>query len=244
MKFIAALVALVALIPLQAEQAPPTVPTMPTASGTSPYAAPLPPADEWTLAQRFSYLWAMSELPRVVQQQGMDPRAIILGLEDLIARNDSKVDLELAQGIVNEYQKQLADKMQQQVGMMKAANERHMAQVAQQDGMVSTESGLVYRVIKPGTGPKPTANSKVRVNYTGRFINGRVFDSTAQRDGPAILSPSGVIPGWSEALQLMSVGAKWELHIPWNLAYGERGRQGAVPPYSTLIFELELLGIE
>ena len=106
-----------------------------------------------------------------------------------------------------------------------------------------TESGLQYEVLTEGTGAKPTAASSVRVHYTGSLIDGTVFDSSVKRGTPAEFPVGGVIKGWTEALQLMTVGSKWRLTIPQELAYGERGAGASIPPFATLIFEVELLEI-
>ena len=110
------------------------------------------------------------------------------------------------------------------------------------EGVVTLPSGLQYRILKKGTGAVPTDTSQVEVNYEGRLIDGTVFDSSYQRGKPATFACNQVIKGWTEALQLMPVGSTWELFIPYNLAYGERGNQG-IPPFSTLIFKVELLNI-
>lgn len=111
------------------------------------------------------------------------------------------------------------------------------------EGVTVTESGLQYEVLKEGDGPKPTAEDKVRVHYHGTLIDGTVFDSSVDRGEPAVFGVGQVIPGWTEALQLMPVGSKWKLYIPSNIAYGERGAGGQIGPNSTLIFEVELLEI-
>ena len=105
-------------------------------------------------------------------------------------------------------------------------------------------SGLIYREIVAGYGDTPTAGNAVTVHYTGRLIDGTVFDDSRTREEPAKLNVSNVIPGWKEALQLMKVGAKWELVIPYQLAYGEQGAGPQIGPYSTLIFDIELIGID
>ena len=110
-------------------------------------------------------------------------------------------------------------------------------------GVVTTESGLQYQIITPGTGSKPSSGQKVKVHYTGKLVNGKVFDSSVERGEPAVFGVNEVIPGWTEALQLMPVGSKWTLYIPPALGYGENGTQG-IPGNSILIFEVELLGIE
>lgn len=111
-------------------------------------------------------------------------------------------------------------------------------------GVQTTSSGLQYMVMKEGAGDKPTLNDKVTTHYHGTLIDGTVFDSSVERGQPASFPVSGVIPGWTEALQLMPVGSKWKLFVPANLAYGERGAGGKIGPNSTLIFEVELLSID
>lgn len=110
-------------------------------------------------------------------------------------------------------------------------------------GVVTLPDGLQYKVIKQGTGPTPTANDTVTVNYKGTLIDGTEFDSSYKRHEPASFPVNAVIPGWTEALQLMKVGAVWELYIPAALAYGERGAPPAIGPNQTLIFQVELLSI-
>jgi FKBP-type peptidyl-prolyl cis-trans isomerase FklB len=121
--------------------------------------------------------------------------------------------------------------------------EAFLAANAKKDGVTTTASGLQYKVIKSGTGATPTASDQVKVDYTGTLIDGKVFDSSVQRGQPAVFPVGQVIPGWTEALQLMKVGDKWQLFIPAKLAYGDRGAGGAIPPNSALIFEVELLDI-
>ena len=110
-------------------------------------------------------------------------------------------------------------------------------------GVVTLPDGLQYTILKEGTGAMPKATDKVKVDYTGTLIDGTVFDSSVDRGEPATFPVTGVIKGWTEALQLMKVGAKWRLFVPYDLAYGERGAGQKIGPYSTLIFEVELLDI-
>ncbi len=124
-----------------------------------------------------------------------------------------------------------------------AAGGAFLAENAKKAGIVVTESGLQYEVLNAGSGAKPTRADKVRTHYHGTLIDGTVFDSSYNRGQPAEFPVSGVIAGWTEALQLMPVGAKYRLYIPHNLAYGERGAGGAIKPYSALIFDVELLDI-
>lgn len=129
-------------------------------------------------------------------------------------------------------------------GENKTAGEAFMAKVAKEEGVVKTESGLCYKVIKEGKGAIPTKTDRVKVHYRGTLIDGTEFDSSYKRgDEPTTFRANQVIPGWTEALTMMPVGSKWELYIPQDLAYGERN-QGTIKPYSALIFEVELIDIE
>ncbi|MBO4690526.1 MAG: FKBP-type peptidyl-prolyl cis-trans isomerase [Paludibacteraceae bacterium] len=126
----------------------------------------------------------------------------------------------------------------------KAEGEQFLAENAKREGVKTTESGLQYEVIEATLGQKPKATDKVKVHYEGTLIDGTVFDSSYKR-GEAISFPlNGVIKGWTEGLQLMSVGSKYKFFIPYQLAYGERGAGASIPPYAALIFTVELLGIE
>ena len=126
----------------------------------------------------------------------------------------------------------------------KAEGEQFLAENAKREGVKTTESGLQYEVIEATLGQKPKATDKVKVHYEGTLIDGTIFDSSYKR-GEAISFPlNGVIKGWTEGLQLMSVGSKYKFFIPYQLAYGERGAGASIPPYAALIFTVELLGIE
>lgn len=125
-----------------------------------------------------------------------------------------------------------------------AAGEKFLADKAKEKGVVKTESGLLYKVIKPGTGKQPQKTDQVTVNYKGTLIDGTTFDSSYDRKKPTTFGVTRVIKGWTEALLLMKEGAKWEIYVPYNLAYGERGAGAKIKPYSTLIFEVELIKTE
>lgn len=120
----------------------------------------------------------------------------------------------------------------------------YLAENSKKEGVTVTETGLQYEVMKRGTGPKPKATDKVKTHYHGMLTDGTVFDSSVNRGEPISFQVGGVIKGWTEALQLMNVGDKWRLVIPSELAYGARGAGAKIPPHSTLVFEVELLGIE
>jgi len=125
----------------------------------------------------------------------------------------------------------------------KAAGEAFLAANKSKSGVVTLPDGLQYKIITEGTGPQPSDTDNVSVNYAGTLINGTEFDSSYKRGQPATFPVNGVIPGWVEALKLMKVGSVWELYIPPTLAYGERGAPPAIGPNETLIFKVELLGI-
>lgn len=127
---------------------------------------------------------------------------------------------------------------------VKKAGEAFLAANKTKDSVVTLPSGLQYKILKPGDGPKPVASNRVKTHYHGTLIDGSIFDSSVQRGEPVAFPVTGVIPGWVEALQLMPVGSKWKLFIPYNLAYGERGSMPNIPPYSALVFDVELLEIE
>ena len=137
-----------------------------------------------------------------------------------------------------------AKALESRYGENKAAGEAFLAENAKKEGVVTTESGLQYKVIKEGKGEVPTATSTVKVNYKGTLIDGTEFDSSYKRNEPTTFRANQVIKGWTEALTMMPVGSKWELYIPQELAYGARETGGHIKPFSTLIFEVELLEIE
>lgn len=126
---------------------------------------------------------------------------------------------------------------------LRAAGDDFLAENKTKDGIQVTDSGLQYRVIEEGEGDTPKPENQVTVHYTGKLIDGKVFDSSVQRGEPTQFGVTQVIPGWVEGLQLMKPGAKYEFFIPQELAYGEQGSQGAIPPFSALIFEVELIKV-
>ena len=126
----------------------------------------------------------------------------------------------------------------------KAKEDAFLSENETKEGVHVTASGLQYKVLKDGSGKKPTVDDSVTVNYRGTFLDGKEFDSSYKRNEPDTLPVGGVIPGWTEALQLMKTGSKWEIYIPSKLAYGERGVGEVIPPNSTLIFEVELLSVK
>ena len=166
---------------------------------------------------------------------------LALGIEDVLSHNQPKISYQEAQQVLNTFFQELENKV---AGAAKADGEKFLAENAKRAGVQVTASGLQYEVLEPSLGQKPKATDTVRVHYEGTLIDGTVFDSSYRR-GESISFPlNGVIKGWTEGLQLMSVGSKYKFFIPYQLAYGERGAGQSIPPYAALIFTVELLGIE
>lgn len=167
-------------------------------------------------------------------------------IKDSIAGNTQLKAAE-AQKIVQEFFAEQEKKQRAQAAEMgkklKEEGEKYLAENAKKDGVTVTASGLQYSVIKEGTGKQPKATDSVKCHYEGFLTNGTVFDSSIQRGEPATFPLGGVIAGWTEGLQLMKEGAKYRFFIPYNLAYGEAGAAGAIPPYAALIFDVELLEV-
>ncbi len=138
-----------------------------------------------------------------------------------------------------------ASRRKQKVGeSTRLAGEQFLATNKERPGVITLPDGLQYEVIRMGDGPKPKATDKVKVHYHGTLIDGTIFDSSVERGEPISFGLNQVIKGWTEAVQLMPVGSKWKVFIPYQLAYGERGAGGKIQPYAALIFEIELLAIE
>ena len=163
------------------------------------------------------------------------------GIEDvLIEKKQPKIEGQDAQKVIQEYfTKQQAKASEGKIEEGKA----FLAENGKREEVITLESGLQYEIITSAEGPKPTLNDQVTTHYHGTLLDGTVFDSSVDRGQPATFPVSGVIKGWTEALQLMSVGAKWRLYVPYDLAYGERGASAQIGPYTTLIFDVELLKI-
>lgn len=185
-----------------------------------------------------------------LKQQGMNDlnqAMLAKGLQDAMAGGSTRLTQEQAGTILNAYsQKQYAVRNAESLKVSaenKKIGNAFLAENKTKSGVVTTASGLQYTVEKEGTGAKPTASDRVKVHYTGKLLDGKVFDSSVERGTPAEFGVGEVIKGWTEALQLMPVGSKWKLFIPAELAYGDRGAGADIKAGSTLVFDVELLDI-
>ncbi len=197
--------------------------------------------------EKFSYAYGM-KIGESLKKQGVpvDPAILERGMKDSVAGKTLMTDEEAQAAMTemqNEIRKKQAEKMSEAGGTNKKEGEEFLAENKGKPGVTTLPDGLQYKILKEGTGPKPTASDSVECNYRGTLINGTEFDSSYKRGKSATFPVSGVIKGWTEALQLMPVGSKWQLFIPSGLAYGERGAGADIGPNATLIFEIELLSI-
>jgi FKBP-type peptidyl-prolyl cis-trans isomerase FklB len=206
-----------------------------------------------TRKQKFSYALGMnigSGLGANLKKQSVevDSTLVSQGLKDAMSGAKTRLTQEEAQAVLKEVQtevqKEQQAKMKEAADKNKTEGEAFLAANKSKDGVVTLPSGLQYKILTAGTGPKPTASDSVKCNYRGTLINGSEFDSSYKRGQPATFAVGQVIKGWTEALQLMPVGSKWQLFVPASLAYGERGAGAEIGPNATLIFEVELLSIE
>jgi FKBP-type peptidyl-prolyl cis-trans isomerase FklB len=178
-----------------------------------------------------------------LQKQGLskiDASSFTKGVQDMIGGSELDIDLDDANRFVQEYMQ--AQQAKQYEGVLKEGKD-FLSKNGAREEVTVLPSGLQYEVLQEGTGPKPAPSDKVTVHYHGTLLDGTVFDSSVNRGQPATFGVTQVIQGWVEGLQLMPQGSKWRLYIPYDLAYGERGAGGKIGPYSTLIFDVELLKI-
>jgi FKBP-type peptidyl-prolyl cis-trans isomerase FklB len=215
-----------------------------------PAAAPVVPK---TQQEKASYAIG-ANIGRGMKKDGVkiDPKALSRGLSDALAGTKLALTDEEMQASLMALQTEVRKRLEGEAAATAAANKKtgddFLAANKSKEGVIILPSGLQYKILKEGTGPKPTAADQVECNYRGTLVDGTEFDSSYKRGTPATFPVGQVIKGWTEALQLMPVGSKWELFVPANLAYGERGagQRGSevIGPNSTLIFEVELLSIK
>jgi FKBP-type peptidyl-prolyl cis-trans isomerase FklB len=216
-----------------------------TATAAKPAAAPVTLK---TQKDKISYAIGMN-IGAGMKKDGLDidPNVLSQGIKDALAGTKPLMTEAEAQAVMTEFRTEMMKKKQEEAQRVGDANKQQgqqfLAANKGKEGVVTTASGLQYKILKEGTGPKPTATDTVTVNYRGTLINGTEFDSSYKRNEPATFGVGQVIKGWTEALQLMPVGSKWQLFIPSDLAYGERSPGAEIGPNSTLIFDVELLSI-
>jgi FKBP-type peptidyl-prolyl cis-trans isomerase FklB len=182
------------------------------------------------------------------QSIDVNPDLLVRGIKDSFSNAKPLLTEAEVEEVLTAFKKDMAAKQQQQIATLSEKNKKDgaafLAANKTKEGVKTTASGLQYKVLKQGTGPKPKATDTVKTTYKGSLIDGSVFDSSDQHGGSATFPVNGVIKGWTEALQLMEVGSKWQIFVPAELAYGERGAGDVIGPNATLIFEVELLSIE
>lgn len=228
------------------------VPAKPAAKPVPAKATPAKPAVASKMTNEIdsvAYSIGMN-IAQNLKGQGLDKINVNLlakGIQDVLKGGKGDLDDNQAQMILGNYFNKLQTQRQSEDAKKfegnKLIGEKFLAENKNKPGVVTLPSGLQYEIMKAGEGPKPTINNTVKTHYHGTLIDGTIFDSSVKRGQPAEFPVGGVIQGWVEALQLMPVGSKWKLFVPYNLAYGERAAGQEIKPYSTLIFEVELLEI-
>jgi FKBP-type peptidyl-prolyl cis-trans isomerase FklB len=202
-----------------------------------------------SFAQKLSYVLGQQIGNNIKESPTeIDVDIFVRGIKDSLKGSKSLLNEEETNEIRQEFSRQIQESRNQQVAVLSEKNlkdgQAFLAENKQKEGIVTTDSGLQYKVLKQGDGPKPLATDKVTVHYRGALLDGTEFDSSYKRGQPASFQVGGVIRGWTEALQLMNVGSKYQLFIPSDLAYGQRGAGQRIGPNSMLIFDVELLSIE
>ena len=233
-----------------AQPAPGATTKKTTAAKRIPAPAAKPKAVALTTQQdKVSYAIGMN-MAKTLQRQSLEvePDVLVKGLKDVLTGNKPLLSDDEAMATLMALQNDMRAKQQekaQQLGLSnKKEGEDFLAANKGKEGVVTLPSGLQYKILKEGSGPKPSAADSVVCNYRGTLINGTEFDSSYKSGEAATFPVSGVIKGWTEALQLMPVGSKWQLFVPSDLAYGQRGAGADIGPNATLIFEVELLSIK
>ena len=204
-------------------------------------------ADSLTYAFGMYYGIGLSnELPQILGKE-INTDLLIQAFENAVLNKPTLIDNRIVgmyiQQTMSKKQEQQAAESQQKNAEFQQKNADFLTENAKEKGVETLPSGLQYKVLTKGAGAKPIASDQVKVHYEGSLVDGTVFDSSVERGQPAVFGVTGVIQGWVEALQLMPVGSKWRLFIPYNLAYGERGSPPKIPPFATLIFDVQLLEI-
>ncbi|MCB9185597.1 MAG: FKBP-type peptidyl-prolyl cis-trans isomerase [Flavobacteriales bacterium] len=192
--------------------------------------------------ERLGYALGLNIAKNLKEQgfEGFDLTAFTAAMDDYFATKELKMSVpEVNEALQNAMARIQAEKH----GPVLEEGKKFLEENAKREEVLVTESGLQYRVMKEGSGKSPSPTDQVTTHYHGKLIDGKVFDSSVNRGTPATFPVNGVIQGWQEALPMMKEGDKWELFIPYDLAYGENGAGGAIPPFATLIFEVELISV-
>ena len=238
--------------PAPATKAAPTAKSQTGAATTKPKTAtaarPATPLVLKTQKDKASYAIGMNIGKSMHRDEvDIDPAILARGLKDAMAGSKPLLTDDEAKAVLTELSAGLKQKQEMKMAALamvnKKAGEEFLASNKAKDGVVTLPDGLQYKILKEGTGPKPKADDEVVCNYKGTLIDNTEFDSSYKRGEPATFPVNGVIKGWTEALQLMPVGSKWQLFLPSNLAYGERSPGPEIGPDSTLVFEVELMAI-
>lgn len=187
-----------------------------------------------------------SQIAQQLKSEGLDvnPAFLAQALEDVIAGNEPALTIDEMNAAISSAQQQAQEQTMANAQLAVEAGETFRNQYAEQDGVMRTDSGMLYRILDEGSGEKPADSDTVVVHYRGTLINGAEFDSSIKRNQPATFGLNSIIPGWQEILQLMPEGSRWEVVIPPALAYGSTGAGGMIGPEETLIFEIELIEIK
>jgi FKBP-type peptidyl-prolyl cis-trans isomerase FklB len=198
-----------------------------------------------TQARKLGYAVGI-QMGASLKREGIEPDldALSLGIRDAMEGHAPRISQEEARAAMMAAREASDQKRDSAAAANKAAGEKYLADNAKKPGVKTTASGLQYKVIQSGKGKQPTLESTVSTHYTGTLIDGTVFDSSRERGEPASFPVRGVISGWTEALQLMREGDRWEITLPADIAYGERGAGQAIGPNATLVFDVELLKVE
>ena len=198
---------------------------------------------DMTEKQKLSYALGVFFAQSISQQDiDMDVDHFMAAVADILNENQPKLSVEEIQSIFATFQQQEQEQRTRQASVNNQAGKEFLEQNRMEEGVVELDNGLQYKILRPGTGVNPKPDSEVTVHYRGTLINGNEFDSSYKRNQPAKLVLNRVIQGWQQALPLMKTGAKWQLYIPSEIAYGPVG-QGAIGPDETLIFEVELIEV-
>jgi FKBP-type peptidyl-prolyl cis-trans isomerase len=233
-----------------AQQAPPQqAPSRPAAPGTRPAATAPAQQGTATFQQQVSYALGRNFAANLKGNEiECDLQYLIAGITDALRNAQPRWTDEQLQPVMQQFSRQMEQKMGAKFERLATQNQQEAAKFltenAKREGVQTTTSGLQFRVVKQGTGPSPTINDRVRCHYRGTLLNGTEFDSSANQGGPAEFSVAEVIPGWTEALQKMRVGDKWQLFVPPDLAYGMNPHPSSgLEPNSLLVFDIELLEV-